>query len=524
MLNTSKGPAVRGPRAQADKYAYAAEVQRLVAELPGVGVIAGAVQDVVVERGRVTGVVVGTGVDTGVGAETDAVTVAAASRGRPARLRAKAVVLTTGTFMRGLMHTGERATPGGRVGEAPSVGISAALERLGFELGRLKTGTPPRLDRDTIDWDDLEGQRGDDEPVPFSDLSPGVLPGGRFPAIEQVECRLTRTTAAIHDAIRANLHRSPMHNGAITAETGPRYCPSIEDKVVRFADRDGHHVFLEPESLRTNEVYCNGISTSLPQDVQEQIVHGMPGCARARILRWGYAVEYDMVWPHQIDATGMTKLVDGLFLAGQINCTTGYEEAGGQGVVAGLNAARYALDLSLVRLGRDQAFIGVMLDDLVTKVPREPLVDDRRWQAWETRQAALADVYASLARMREGNKSLLEIARRPDVTVDDLAARLDRRFERALVERVVTEARYAGYIARQRAEIKRQNGADARAVPDWLDPHAISGLRAEAAEVLARFRPATFGQATRLPGVNPADITLLAVAVARGPSRTGIVG
>ncbi|MHC4108444.1 MAG: FAD-dependent oxidoreductase, partial [Planctomycetota bacterium] len=462
-----------------------------------------------------------------------------------------AVVLTTGTFMRGLMHTGERRTEGGRVGERASVGMSATLQRLGFALGRLKTRTPPRLARETLDWDGLIAQEGDDEPVPFSDLTPGALPRDRFPHLPQTSCAITATTGEAHEVIRANLHRAPMYSGQIEA-SGPRYCPSIEDKVVRFEDRDSHHVFLEPESLHTNEIYCNGISTSLPTDVQEQLVHLMPGCERAKILRWGYAVEYDMIWPHQIDSTCMAKRVTGLFPAGQINCTTGYEEAGGQGLIAGLNAARLACGQDPVRLRRDQAYIGVMLDDLVTKTPREPyrmftsraehrlllraentderltalgrewgLVDDSRWAILRGRQDALAAIRDRFDRLLIDGKPLCEVVRRPEVTIDEVLSHLDGRAERRLVERVMTEARYEGYIHRQRAEIRRQADADGQRIPSWLDFEAVSGLRAEAREVLLKFRPATMGQAGRLAGITPADLTLLAVAIRRGPVSRG---
>jgi tRNA uridine 5-carboxymethylaminomethyl modification enzyme len=562
MLNTSKGAAVRGPRAQADKYAYAREVQRLLAGVPGLDVIAGTIDDILVEDGRVVGVrlpagagVVEAGEEPGECAAADrpappvfdSTPPEAARRGEPTVLHADAVVLTTGTFMRGLMHTGARSTPGGRAGEGAATGVSDTLRRLGFELGRLKTGTPPRLDRASIDWDGLARQAGDAAPAPFSDLSPAILPAGRFPHLPQTECRITRTTAEAHDLIRANLHRAPMYSGQVDAETGPRYCPSIEDKVVRFAERESHHVFLEPESLATNEVYCNGISTSLPVDVQERVVHAMPGCERASILRWGYAVEYDMVWPHQIDSTCMTKRVAGLFLAGQINCTTGYEEAGAQGLWAGLGAARFARGLDPVRLGRDEAYLGVMLDDLVTKTPREPyrmftsraehrlllradnaderltprgrdlgLVDDARWRAWLARDEALSALRARLERTRVNGGVLRDLARRHDATVDDVGLQLDPPADRRLLDRVVTEARYEGYIARQHAEVRRQRAADDRRIPAWLDVRRVSGLRAEAVEVLDRFRPATIGQAGRLAGVNPADLSLLAVAIRRG--------
>jgi tRNA uridine 5-carboxymethylaminomethyl modification enzyme len=563
MLNTSKGAAVRGPRAQADKYAYAAEVQRLIAMRPTIDVIAGLVEAVLVERGAVVGVRLARGagrvsaspatIEANAAATARARPIypaAAAQRPQPSELRAGAIVLTTGTFMRGLMHTGERRTEGGRVGEGAATGISSALRALGLELGRLKTGTPPRLARESIDWGALERQDGDDPPVPFSDLSPAALPGGRFPALPQVECRITRTAPEAHAVIRANLHRAPMYSGQIEAECGPRYCPSIEDKVVRFAERESHHVFLEPESHFTNETYCNGISTSLPVDVQDVIVRTMPGCEHAEILRYGYAVEYDMVWPHQIDATTMVKGAPGLFLAGQINCTTGYEEAGGQGLVAGLNAARFARAESPVRFGRDEAYVGVMLDDLVTKAPREPyrmftsraehrlllrpdnaderltargrdlgLVDDERWHAFAARMLELDAVRAALRSGRAGGRVLADVARVATATVGDLRPHLPphlRGTRDAIIERAMNDVRYEGYIERERAEVRRQREVEDRAIPAWLDPRAVTGLRAEAADVLARFRPATFGQARRLSGVNPADITLLAVAVKRG--------
>ncbi len=562
MLNTSKGAAVRGPRAQADKYLYAAHVQSLLSRAENLDVIAASVDDVIVERGEITGVVLPAGAGI-VRSDPDADARLADPLAAPApvypvqpetpadtpiRLHAPAVVLTTGTFMRGLMHTGEATTPGGRVGEGAAVGMSATLHRLGFELGRLKTGTPPRLDRATIDWDGLDAQRGDDEPVPFSDLT-DPDDRDRFPHLPQIECRITSTTEAAHELIRANLHRAPMYDGQINAESGPRYCPSIEDKVVRFADRASHHVFLEPESLHTNEIYCNGVSTSLPEDVQTELIRRMPGCEHARVLKWGYAVEYDMIRPHQIDSTCETKSVAGLFPAGQINGTSGYEEAGGQGLIAGVNAARRALGAEGVRLGRDQAYIGVMLDDLVTKTPREPyrmftsraehrlllradnaderltpwgrdlsLVDDARWRAWTARAAALDTIRHGFDATRvEGGKTLREYARRPDVTVGDVAAHLNGGAPpHRLIDRVMTEARYDGYIKRQAAEIERQREADRQPIPDWFDPHAAAGLRSEAADVLAKFRPATMGQASRLAGVNPADLTVLAVAIRRG--------
>jgi tRNA uridine 5-carboxymethylaminomethyl modification enzyme len=643
MLNTSRGSAVHGPRAQADKYAYAAEVQRLISTRRNIDVIAGTIDDVIVEDGRTVGVRLPAGAHAAIADDATiernqsnneqarpvyGSTLAVSLSSAPTKLRTSAVVLTTGTFMRALMHTGEKRTEGGRVGEGTAKGISATLRGLGFELGRLKTGTPPRLARESLDWDALPIQLGDTNPVPFSDLtlpsaslslgsksrrgderagSPkatrrgevrvlsvpeahvGASPRGvtdagsqehsiSFPFLPQIDCRITQTTAAIHDTIRANLHRAPMYAGNVDAECGPRYCPSIEDKVVRFADRTAHHVFLEPESLHTNEIYCNGISTSLPTDVQELIVRGMPGCERAEILRWGYAVEYDMVWPHQINATCMTKKFRGLFFAGQINCTTGYEEAGAQGVIAGLNAARFALQQELVTLGRDQAYIGVMMDDLVTRQPREPyrmftsraeyrlllradnaderltpmarglgLVDDERWAVYESNAATLTRLRRRLSQLKVNGTTLRDLCKRPETTVEQVKLHLSdaaratagrgslsdtisspstlrsapRRlcdFSPHLIRRLMNESKYDGYVARQTAEIKRQQKSEHQTIPSWLIPGSVPGLRSEARETLERFRPATMGQASRLPGVTPADLTLIAVAIKRGAS------
>ncbi|MFO0826881.1 MAG: FAD-dependent oxidoreductase [Phycisphaerales bacterium] len=560
MLNTSKGAAVRGPRAQCDKDRYACAVQRLVASHARIEVIAGTVDDLIVENGACIGVVLpaGSGVvdadraalERDPGAEGPPATPYPRRSNRassgPTPLRAGAVVLTTGTFMRALMHTGESKHEGGRVGEGAAVGISACLRALGFELGRLKTGTPPRLARESIDLAALAPQLGDEAPTPFSDLTSR----DSFPSLPQVACWETRTTAATHELIRANLHRAPMYSGQIDAECGPRYCPSIEDKVVRFADRDAHHVFLEPETLHTNEIYCNGISTSLPADVQDEIVRAMPGCELARILRYGYAVEYDMVWPHQIDATGETKLLRRLFLAGQINGTSGYEEAGGQGLVAGLNAALAVRGREPVRLGREQAYIGVLMDDLVTRTPREPyrmftsraehrlllrhdnaderltplaielgLADAPRRRAFEARTNAIAELRTALGARRRDGRSLAEWSLRPEVSTTAIVEWLGGGHDPHLVDRVVTDLRYAGYVARQAAEIRRQRELERQAFPPDLDAGAITGLRAEAADVLRRFRPSTMGQASRLAGITPGDMTLLAIAVRRHRAR-----
>jgi tRNA uridine 5-carboxymethylaminomethyl modification enzyme len=565
VLNTSRGPAVHGPRAQCDKHAYAEAVQALIASRPEIEVIPGTVERLLVEHGRITGI------------EVASATQHAAPSTQ--HLTAPAVVLTTGTFMRGLMHTGEHKSAGGRFGEAAAHGISAALTELGFELGRLKTGTPPRLKKSTVDWQGLREQWGDATPTPFSDLSasltsslrPSVSPSlSSFPVLPQVECRETSTSAAVHEHIRANIHRAPMFSGQIES-VGPRYCPSIEDKVVRFAERDTHTVFLEPESLRPGHdewVYCNGISTSLPRDVQDAIVRLLPGCERAEILRYGYAVEYDMVRPHQIHATGMTKLVDGLFLAGQINGTSGYEEAAAQGLIAGINAARFARGQSEFTLGRDQAYIGVLMDDLVTKTPVEPyrmftsraehrlllradnaadrltaVADDLgllggtsearggmpvalhrdgesvdlgqlRRTLHHTRRTQLSELNAEVASIKIEGQPLSQIIRRPEFELEDFKRALGRRdYSPGVWTTAFADWKYAPYLDRQRAEIRRASEIEGKKLPVEIDYLQLEALRNEARQALARFRPATFGQASRLEGITPADLTLLAVLV-----------
>lgn len=548
VLNTSKGPAVRGPRAQCDKHAYARTVRAMLDAHPGIDVLRGSVGELVIRGGVCRGVQVCAG---------DGVV----------NLEASAVVLTTGTFMRGLMHTGEDRTPGGRFGEGAASAISRALEEAGFELGRLKTGTPPRLRRGSIRWEALEAQWGDEPPVPFSDLS-GVGPEGadsrgpagmslehlpcieKFPVMRQVDCRQTQTTDDAHGCIRENLHRAPMFSGQIES-IGPRYCPSIEDKVVRFSERTSHGVYLEPESLETDWVYCNGISTSLPRDVQDRIVRSMPGCEEAEILRYGYAVEYDMVRPHQIRATCETKRVEGLFLAGQINGTSGYEEAAGQGIVAGLNAARRAAGSGEVIFGRDEAYIGVLMDDLVTRTPVEPyrmftsraehrlllradnsadrltgraaelgllsgVLGSLREARFRERTEQLERVRAEIDRARVEGTELAKVVRRPEFSLQDLQRVLlgvcarDDVWLTAYAER-----RYEPLLVRARAEIRRQAATEHRRLPECIDEGRLAVMRTEAREAILRFRPATFGQASRLEGVTPSDMTLLAVLLGR---------
>lgn len=566
VLNSSRGPAVHGPRCQSDKYAYAREVQRLLHTRPNLVEIAGLVDEFILEDGRCVGVKYKPASSAGPDEPSDGCCGEFGCIDEAEKLialHAKAVVLTTGTFMRAIMHTGEAQEKGGRVGEGTAEGISGALKRLGFELGRLKTGTPPRLARESLDLDRLEVQPGDIQPVPFSDMtgqetvSDSVyekVSGTFFPPMRQTPCWITHTNAESHELIRDNIDKAPMYNGQITT-AGPRYCPSIEDKVVRFADRTSHHVYLEPESHDTDEIYCNGISTSLPTDVQDVIIRSLPGCQDARVLKYGYAVEYDTIVAHQLDATCMTKVVPGLFTAGQINGTSGYEEAAGQGLVAGLNAVRFARGEELVRLGRDQSYIGVMMDDLVTKVPVEPyrmftsraehrlllrsdnagtrltplgrelgLVDDRRWSMFESRKAVRESLEDFLSGTRESGERLIDQVKKSSIDVDTLLSQLDQHGYqqpdavalsslqfRGLLTELIAEHHYAGYIKRQQREVQRLSEQEAHPLPTDLDYGVVAGLRNEAQFVLNQFKPATLGQAGRLEGVNPADLMVVSV-------------
>ncbi|MEM9414180.1 MAG: tRNA uridine-5-carboxymethylaminomethyl(34) synthesis enzyme MnmG [Planctomycetota bacterium] len=573
VLNASRGAAVHGPRCQSDKYAYAREVQRLLGTRPNIQTLPGLVEDFLVEEGRCVGVFYKPSPVDGPAVPSDGCCGEFGSidhADKAIALRAGAVVLTTGTFMRAIMHKGAEQTPGGRVDEGTADGISGALKRQGFELGRLKTGTPPRLKRGSLAVEGLEQQPGDEAPVPFSEMTlakPTLdelgLPvdaayenvSGAFPRLPQISCWLTHTHAAAHDLIRDNLDVSPMYNGQIET-AGPRYCPSIEDKVVRFADKQSHHVFLEPESLETDEVYCNGISTSLPPEVQLRVIRMLPGCEKAEVLKYGYAVEYDMVRPHQVDATCETKVLPGLFTAGQINGTSGYEEAAGQGLIAGLNAARQVLDEGPVRLRRDEAYLGVMMDDLVTKVPVEPyrmfssraehrlllrsdnadqrltekgrelgLVDDARWAVFEHKQQQRSAILQALQDTKHDGGRLIDHARRPETTPASLACLLEPtggvpiNFEDSRVHRllasVLADLHYAGYVERQRRDIDRMAEQESATLPATLDYADVAGLRNEARITLAKFRPTTLGQAGRLEGVNPADVMILSVYLSR---------
>ena len=565
MLNRSKGPAVWGPRAQADKYKYALEVQRLLRTCRGLDTIAGEVAEIVVEGSGFRGQ------GSGFGVQGSGVSITGVLLAHGTRLSCRAVIVTTGTFLRGLMHTGQTQSEGGRVGEAAARGLSGCLSRLGLELGRLKTGTPPRLARDSINFAAFEVQPGDERPMPFSflheyssspprPLAPSPCPlvplspsAPWHPPLRQINCWIGYTHEQIHQIIRANLHRAPMYSGQIQS-TGPRYCPSIEDKVVRFADKDRHQIFLEPEGLDTDEIYCNGISTSLPADVQDRVVRLIPGLEQARILRYGYAVEYDMVWPTQIRSTLETKLIRGLFLAGQINGTSGYEEAAAQGLMAGVNAAQYAAgkETNFV-LRRDQAYIGVLIDDLVTKPPIEPyrmftsraehrlhlrsdnaderltpigrelgLVQDGRWNGFVARRDLLARGTALLRWARIGDGSAFDVLRRSEVSWPEIVTKVPAAGDIPTdVGRLLDiAAKYEGYIARQDRQIERSAQWEMKLIPTTTDYGQVVGLRNEARQKLSKFTPRSLGQALRISGITPADITVLAIYLERGSGKT----
>lgn len=518
ILNTSKGPAVQSPRCQSDKFRYHDYMREAVLRQPGLELFEGAVRRLIVKNGRALGIV-----------DRD---------GR--EVYARAVILATGTFLNGVIHIGEKTYPSGREDEPPAIELAESLRATGLKMLRFKTGTPPRLDVNTLDLDSLERQSGDPVPKPFSFMNSQI-------AGAAIDCWVTETNERTHRIIRDNVHRAPVFNGRI-ASGGPRYCPSIETKIFRFPDKNSHAVYLEPEGLASDSIYVNGVSTSLPEDVQVELFRSIRGLENARFLRYAYAIEYDTVDPLELRATLETKKIAGLFLAGQLLGTSGYEEAAGLGLAAALNAAASISGREPLIFGRDEAYLGVMIDDLTARGVGEPyrmftsraeyrlllrsdnadlrltpigrergLVDDERWRRFTEKTAALAALQKLLTESRRNGKSALELLRRPEIGIDDLAENFPAilHYPPDVREELAIMTRYAGFIERQREDIERERRNRERRIPPDLGYDSIPHLRAEARERFAQIRPETFGQAARISGITAADISVLSVYLAR---------
>jgi tRNA uridine 5-carboxymethylaminomethyl modification enzyme len=532
MLNRSKGPSVRAPRVQCDKKAYQFRMKAILERTPNLDLKQSTVSKVLVESGHVVGV------ETDIGVS----------------IRSKNVVITSGTFLRGLLHVGENSRPGGRMADAAS-GLSENLRELGFEVGRFKTGTPCRINRRSIDFSKCRPQPGDEPPPRFSffcdesydsdDLFTLNDVSGTPFHVEQVPCFITQTTPRTHEIIRENLHRSPLYAGRIKG-TGPRYCPSIEDKVVKFADREAHQLFLEPEGRHTEEFYINGISTSLPYEIQLEFVHSIPALEGAEIMRPGYAVEYDFFPPTQLFHTLETKIIQGLYFAGQVNGTSGYEEAAAQGLVAGANAALRCQNKAPFSVGRSEAYIGVLVDDLVTKGTEEPyrmftsraedrlqlrhdtadqrltpkgfevgLVGSSRWAAFEQKMSLVRECFSISNNTKLAGVSLANLLRRPTFTYSDLPLEIRASIPTGIWELIEADIKYEGYAARQAEHNRELSKRDLQRIPDGLDFAGIPALSSETRQKLSKVRPVTLGQAARISGVTPADISILSIWLSR---------